>query len=157
MKIADAIFSHDKVYRYVLWRIWGKNLPMVNIVGLNPATADEFSNDATMRRCLKFAKSWGYGGFYMTNLFAFRTPYPNVLLKVPDPIGRDNDYWLEEIASRVDKVILAWGVNGTFMNRDIHIYQLLKKKAYCIDKSKDGHPKHPLYLKSDLIPIRYEK
>jgi hypothetical protein len=157
MKKADAIFSDDRVYRYVLWRIWDSELPMVNIVGLNPATADEFTNDPTMRRCSAFAKSWGYGGFYMTNLFAYRTAYPKQLLKVENPIGADNDYWLNEIAARVDRVILAWGVNGTYLNRDNKVYEILKYKAYCIDKTKQGHPKHPLYLKSDMKPIKYDK
>lgn len=157
MKIADAIFSEKREYRYVLWRIWDTKKPMVNIIGLNPSTADELNDDPTMRRCASFAKSWGYGGYYMTNLFAYRTAYPTELFKVNDPIGNDNDKWIIEIASRVDKVILAWGVNGTFKNRDSEVYELVKSKSFYIGLTKEGHPKHPLYLKSDLIIQRYQK
>ncbi|RMA66554.1 DUF1643 domain-containing protein [Ulvibacter antarcticus] len=147
---SSATFSDDRVYRYALWRIWDSNLPIVNIIGLNPSTANENINDPTMRRCISFSKSWGYGGFYMTNLFAFRTPYPKELLKVDEPIGKKNDFWIMEIANKADKVVLAWGVNGDFHMRNERVIKMLNRKVYCIDKTKYGHPKHPLYLKSNL-------
>ena len=148
MTKSGAIISEDCKYRYVLWRIWDSSIPLINIIGLNPSTADETVDDPTMRRCKSFSKEWGYGGFYMTNLFAFRTPYPKDLLKEVDPIGRDNNRWIKEISSKVDKVVLAWGTKGNINNRDAFVYNLVQEKSYCLALTKDGFPKHPLYIKS---------
>lgn len=43
----DAIFSEDKIYRYVLIRIWDDYLPKIIFIGLNPSVADENSSDKT--------------------------------------------------------------------------------------------------------------
>ena len=83
----DAILSEDRKYRYVLSRIWDKSKPIVMIIGLNPSTADETEDDRTIRRCIKFADSWGYGGVYMLNLFAFRATKPTDMFVVVNPIG----------------------------------------------------------------------
>lgn len=151
MILSDAIFSDDevKVHRYVLWRIWDDTKPMVNFIGLNPSTADEVKDDPTMRKCRGFAKSWGYGGFYMTNLFAFRATKPEDLKKSADPVGKENDKWLLEIQSRVNMVVFAWGTHGAFLNRDKEIIKLINNGHY-ISVTKYGHPGHPLYLKGDL-------
>ncbi|MEB2340404.1 MAG: DUF1643 domain-containing protein [Flavobacteriia bacterium] len=154
MEVFDAILSKDACYRYVLSRIWDNTKPMVNFICLNPSTADEKTDDPTVRRCRSYAQSWRYGGFYMTNLFAFRATNPESLKVQKDPIGDENDKWLKEIAGKSALVVFAWGVNGIFGNRD----EVVKKffpEAYCIALSKDGHPKHPLYLKKDLEPQRY--
>ena len=45
--------------------------PLILFIGLNPSTADETKNDPTIRRCINFAKDWGYGGVMIANLFAF--------------------------------------------------------------------------------------
>jgi len=34
-------------------------------IGLNPSTANEEVDDPTIRRCVNYAKDWGYGGFMM--------------------------------------------------------------------------------------------
>jgi len=45
-----AKFSLCRLYRYTLWRKWigGKGYAMV--IGLNPSTADEVTDDPTVRR-----------------------------------------------------------------------------------------------------------
>lgn len=53
---------------------------------LNPSTADENVDDPTIRRCINFAKDWGYGGMYVGNLFAFRTAYPKELKEAGFPV-----------------------------------------------------------------------
>ena len=65
-----AEFSPDRVYRYALYRTWGRDKRRVLFVGLNPSTADESVDDPTIRRCKGFAADWGYGGLIMANLFA---------------------------------------------------------------------------------------
>ena len=88
---SEAMLSVDRKYRYVLTRTWDETLSNIMFVGLNPSTADETTDDPTIRRCINFAKSWGYGGLYMVNLFAYRSTNPNNIRIVDNPIGDDND------------------------------------------------------------------
>lgn len=149
-----AKLSDDRKFRYQLWRIWDDNLPTVAFVGLNPSYADEDINDPTINRCIDFTKRWGYGGFYMINLFAFISTDPNGLSTTSDPIGTKNNENIKEIIGKVDKVICAWGNNGTLNNRHNEVLQLIPN-PYCLKLNSSGQPAHPLYLKSDLTPIAF--
>ena len=75
-----ALLSKDKKYRYSLKRIWDNDKPKVLFIMLNPSLADNYQDDPTIRRLIKFAKLYGYGGFYVGNLFSYITPYPSELL-----------------------------------------------------------------------------
>jgi len=85
--ISDAKLSVCRKYRYALWRIWDKSKPIVLFISLNPSTADEKEDDPTIRRCIGFAKSWGYGGLCMANLFAYRTKSPSEMMSAKDRLG----------------------------------------------------------------------
>ena len=73
----DAEFSACRKYRYALWRTWDESKPYPMIIGLNPSTADENENDPTITRCINFAKSWGYGGVCVINLFVYCATVPS--------------------------------------------------------------------------------
>lgn len=73
----SASFSLDRVYRYHLWRrLKREGCGSVAFIGLNPSTADEQKDDPTVRRCIGFARAWGYDRVEMLNLFAFRAKDP---------------------------------------------------------------------------------
>jgi len=148
--LSGAVFSPCRSYRYVLWRTWDDKLPRVNFVGLNPSTADEVSDDPTMRRCRRFAEHWGFGGFIMTNLFAFRATKPSDLRGAADPIGSDNDLWLTRASGEAQIVVFAWGVHGAFLGRNEVIIRQIGSGGHCIGLTKHGHPAHPLYLRNGL-------
>ena len=42
----------------------------------NEATADESRDDPTIRRCIGFARRWGFARLVVLNLFAFRATRP---------------------------------------------------------------------------------
>lgn len=149
---SGAEFSKDRKYRYVLWRIWD-NRPKVLFIALNPSTANENSDDATIRRIKKFAFDWGYGGVYMMNLFGLVTPYPQELIKHADPIG-DNNGWLEKIAPKCEKVIFAWGAFKEAKERSDQVIKMFPD-AYALVINSDGSPRHPLYVKGDVKPVPY--
>lgn len=152
--IKDAILSEDRKYRYILSRIWDETKPTVLFIGLNPSTADENEDDPTIRRCINFAKNWGFGGLLMANLFAFRSTKPQALFSAQDPIGSENNYYIKEYAEKSELIIACWGNHGRFNNRSQQVYELIDS-LNCLDTNKSGEPKHPLYIRSDAKPKPY--
>ena len=151
---SDAKFSKDRVYRYALWRTWDEELPKLLFIGLNPSTADEINDDPTMRRCIRFSKDLGYGGFIMANIFAYRSTDPSKLRDVREPVGRRNNYWIKKLDKEADMTIAAWGTHGKYLDRGSEVMKLINN-LYCLKKTKDGFPAHPLYLSSTLKPFKY--
>lgn len=150
---AGAEFSADRKYRYALWRIWDKSKPLVMFIGLNPSTANESSPDPTITRVINFARDWGYGGLYMMNLFGIVSSKPEILLTDPDPLG-ENDHWLEKIAIECEIIVFCWGV---FKQARLRAEDVKRRfpRAYCLKKTKEGHPWHPLYVAAKTKPIPY--
>ena len=108
MKERSATFSPDRNYRYTLWRRWLDRRPSLMVIGLNPSTADETKDDPTVRRCICFARDWGFGALCMTNLFAFRATDPNLMKAAPEPIGDANNAALVLTAGQAGLVLAAW-------------------------------------------------
>ena len=148
---SGAQLSNDRQYRYALWRWWDRTKPYALFIGLNPSTADENVDDPTIRRCIRFAKDWGYGGVYMVNLFALRATKPNDMLVHDDPVGAENDNWVEYLAINAGVIVCAWGRDGGYMGRDKQVKKLLDQyELKCLKLTKHGHPWHPLYVKGDI-------
>ncbi|MBD2303195.1 DUF1643 domain-containing protein [Nostoc sp. FACHB-190] len=138
-------------YRYLLVREWDINKPQITFVMLNPSTADAEQDDPTLRKCINFAQSWGYGSLEVVNLFAYRATKPRHLRQVADPVGSENDYYLQLATKRAALIIVAWGVNGSFQNRNQEVLSLIsgQQLLYCLGVTKHGHPRHPLYIKNN--------
>ena len=149
---SGAVFSDCRKYRYALWRIWNEHMPIAMIIGLNPSTADQTRNDPTITRCINFSRSWGYGGVCVTNLFGFRATAPTKLKAHHDPIGKENDAWVHEMAKGAAITVAAWGNHGKFLNRSLELLPSLEQ-LHCIKMNKSGEPAHPLYLKAELKPV----
>lgn len=145
---AGAEFDKDQpdVYRYVLWRHWrGVPSDCVTFVLLNPSTATATEDDPTIRRCIRFAYDWGYGGIRILNLFALRSTDPKALYSHHDPIGPLNNGWLKFYLSDAKLAVAGWGVHGALQRRGLIIHQRFPQLR-TFGLTKDGHPKHPLYL-----------
>lgn len=170
MKQADFLaprieceFSDCRRYRYTWKLIWDRELPPVAFIGLNPSTADELRPDPTVRRCIGYAKAWGYGGLIMLNLFAFRATDPRDMKAQDDPVGPANDEMLInvvmfDVQDNGGIVVAAWGAHGTWKNRAAGVRAMFEEDGilHYLKLTKDGHPGHPLYLKGDLKPTRWE-
>ena len=141
---SGADFSPCGKYRYKLWRIWDEALPKAMCIGLNPSTANESKPDPTITNLTKMLKKLGYGGFYMTNLFAFISPHPKDLLTCLDPLG-DNENVLAAVEQLCDDVIVCW---GNFKEAEARIAEVLPRypKALCFGVNMNGTPAHPLAM-----------
>lgn len=148
---SSATFSPCEQYRYLLSREWDLVKPAVAFIGLNPSTADETADDPTVRRCINYAKGWGFGALRMLNIFAFRATDPKVMKAEHYPVGPSNDLHIESVAREVSMIVCAWGGHGGHRCRDLDVIKLLSGfDLKCLSITKGGRPGHPLYLRKDL-------
>lgn len=156
---SDASFSDCRTFRYALRRRWGVGAPAA-FIGLNPSTADDTHDDPTIRRCVDFARRWGFGGLTMVNLFAFRATDPWMLgeeqAKNGEVVGADNDGYLLAHAKEAGIVVAAWGAwRGVGVRADA-VRALCEQHGvslYALGMTRGGHPRHPLYLRADTRPL----
>lgn len=165
-----AEFSADRVYRYSLGRVWSRRAPHLVIIGLNPSTADDRRDDPTIRRCVGFARQFGYGGLKVVNLFAYRSTEPDALRHAADPVGPDNSLAIRKAVgdclcslpvpggtARV-RVLCAWGARGVYLDQDLAVMDWLDGldiETVCLGVTNNGSPKHPLYLPAGITPLSY--
>ena len=155
--VGAARFSEDGLYRWSLTRRW-KDGPLLTFVGLNPSTATATEDDPTIRRCIGFARREGMAGLRMLNLYAYRSTDPDKLRHVNDPMGVGNrpawDEAFDESRITGAKIVCSWGVHGILHGGyTIFIERAQRAGAVlaCLGKTKAGHPRHPLYLKSGTL------
>jgi hypothetical protein len=145
----NAVISACGKYRYVLTRQVGTGPRTAAFIMLNPSTADAMNDDPTIRRCIGFARKWGYGQLVVLNLFAFRATDPADLKQAADPIGPENRTWFDRTLTGDGLVVCGWGVHGAHRGQDQVVLGWLRElgiSPVALGITKDGHPKHPLYV-----------
>jgi hypothetical protein len=150
----SAYFSPDRVYRYSLTRdvapLDGEGT--VTFIGLNPSTADETQDDPTIRRCISFARRWGFARLKMLNLYAYRSTDPKGLRDPDDPVGPENLCTIAKVVGSSDLVICSWGacIAGQTWARD-EVLPLIAA-PHSLGLTQQGFPRHPLYVRADTPP-----
>lgn len=162
---SSAVISECGRYRYLLRRRWGKGDSVRVFLMLNPSTADAEDDDATIRRCVAFARAWGHDAIEVVNLFGYRSKKPRKLSSVADPIGAGNDTHVLAAAKRSKHpVVCAWGAHSfiykMITGRAEDLLALLRDAGavlVCFGKTGNGQPLHPLRLSRDrcLEPLVY--
>jgi hypothetical protein len=150
-----AVFDRSGRYRYRLTRRWAPDGATVAFVLLNPSTADAARDDPTIRRCIGFARDWGYAALEVVNLFAWRATEPAALHRAEAPVGPRNDAHLLRAAREAQRVVLAWGVHGALAGRDRAVLALLAplgERLVCLGRTRAGQPRHVLYLPAAARP-----
>lgn len=56
--------------RFVLNCTWDEGRGKVTFILCNPSIGDEGQADLTLRRCVNYARNWGYGSLDVVNLFS---------------------------------------------------------------------------------------
>lgn len=151
-----ALFSPCRRWRYLLWRRWDHDKGICAFIGLNPSTADETEDDPTIRRCIRFAKDWGYGSLWMLNAYAFRATDPHVMkAQGANALGPLNNEYIAQTVALCGMVVAGWGTH-CHPAREQAIAEIVNasnRPLYCLGLTKDGHPRHPLYLRADAEPL----
>lgn len=147
-------------YRYSLSRIWDEGKGCVLWVMLNPSTADAEQDDPTIRKCMGFARRWGYGGIHVANLFNWRSTDPAELLEVDHPYcppGSRDDIGGQSHGEFV-AIVVAWGaVKTPLQSHAIKMLAAMRSKwsVQCVGTTLDGWPRHPLYVPYAAARINY--
>ena len=158
---SKAVISNCDKYRYELHREWDKDKEKVLFIMLNPSTADAHRNDLTTRRCINYAKKWGFGGLMIGNIYPFRAKRPKHLRKwLNDFICSDghgatktNEIHVKEMAEQAEITVCAWGGNHKGIPEMLEYTSGLHYLELCKDNVT---PKHPLgNLSKDLVPIGF--
>ena len=150
--LSEVWYSTCDRYRYGLSRVWDRTAPRMLFVMLNPSTADEHRNDPTVARCETRARRMGFGAVMVANIFAFRATFPDDLKRAKAPIGDLNDTVLEHWSGLAEMTIAAWGVHGSHRSRAQSVARGFPGQLHHLGLTKDGHPRHPLYVSFNTAP-----
>lgn len=152
--LKDAVISECGQYRYRLTRSWDAGHRPLVFVMLNPSKADATVDDPTITRCIGFARSADAGGIDVVNLFAFRATNPDDMARAAEPVGEENDLHLRRATEDGFRTVVAWGAGvpkryGPRVREVLRVLRLAGKPLWCLGVTKDGHPRHPLFVKGN--------
>lgn len=156
---STAVYSDCERYRYLLTRTWDPAGRRVLFVMLNPSTATEVQNDPTVERCERRARALGFGAFRVCNIFAFRQTDPRLMRQAEDPVGPANDAAIAESCLWADRIVCAWGTHGAHLDRGAEVEALMRstgRPLHHLGLTRDGHPKHPLYVAYGTEPSPWD-
>jgi hypothetical protein len=129
---------------------------------VNPSTADAATDDASIRKCIGFATRLGIARFIVGNKFAYRATDIQNLQRCADPVGPENDRFLDEIIREADLHIVAWGRLNKLPSRlrfrwreVVKISQRVSCRLYCLGTTNDGQPRHPLMVGYDTSVMEW--
>lgn len=162
---ASAVISDCGRFRFRLDRRWDQGSGRVCWVMLNPSTADGYEDDPTLRRCIGFSKAWGYGSLVVVNLFAWRATDPAELERAGlDAVGGpEADSHIEAALQGSQIAVCGWGSGGPGAERSTRIPEVVRLieaaglVPMVLGTTRGGDPRHPLYLRSALTPVAWER
>jgi hypothetical protein len=149
-----AVFDEDRQCRYFLWRKWNEVGRTCSFIMLNPSYADAEKDDQTIRKCISYAKRWGYGRLGVVNVYPHISTDPK---KLDRTLGRTvNKAFLERTCGASDRIICAWGQHAHPDDvKDVQRALDVHGSVYALRLNKDGTPSHPLYLSGSIEPVRF--
>lgn len=149
--------NDDNSCRYILGTVGTK--PLI-CVGVNPSTAEPDSLDKTLESVERISKNNGYDSWVMINLYPQRATKPNDMDKAcNDMIKIENIDFIKRLLSQYPNSDI-WAAWGTLIRKRKYLKDCLALLVEVSTKynsnwitfgtrSKNGHPHHPLYLKSN--------
>lgn len=150
--------SDNQEYRFLLGK---KGKKMLICCGVNPSKARPDELDPTMKRVEFLAKNNGYDGYVMINLYPLRETNLENLPKIRNQeISDINRKIIKDLFESFAGEIHIWAAWGTAVEKRAYLKECLKElislaemydcKWYKMgDLTKDGYPRHPLYLSND--------
>jgi len=138
------------------------------VIGLNSSTADEYDYDPTVGKAMRIAYANGWkDGFVMLNLYPLRKTDPQELPQTADQkLLVENIAAIQKELGKVSKptILAAWGANikkRKYLGDSLQKIVRLTAAQGAIwkhfgDLTKDVHPRHLLYVKSDAKLSKFD-
>lgn len=157
---AARFYGDCEQYRLWLSRHWGDpDAPYALWIGMNPSTADALVNDPTVGREVAYTKdTLGLTRYIKTNMLDIRLTDSKKLRKMGAAARSEmNLPTILSLAKEAERVIVCYGVlHKSLQGYARETVEALRGQGHdlwCLDTTKDGHPKHPLYVKK-TTPLR---
>ena len=147
-----AEFAESGTHRLLLYRVFDARKPVLPWIMLNPSTADDVTDDHTIRKCVAYTSRWGYGGIVVANLFTFRATSPGQMPASKAALNAtEADAVLDILATHAPVVACGWGINGDLHGRADRVIARISKHTslMCLGVNADGTPTHPAYQPGD--------
>ncbi len=148
----SAVFSPCGNYRYSLTRVWDDTKPRVCFLMQNPSVADDREDDPTVKKCIGFARRWGFGSIVVVNIRAFVATDPTdvgcAAARGMDTVGPDNARYVRDAISQCMSLVVACGGDESMLDaaRETLAGCDVAAEISCIGYTKDDVPKHPSRL-----------
>jgi hypothetical protein len=158
----SAVISPCGKYRFSLTReeasLFNGSKGTVLFGLTNPSTADAHTDDRTVMKGWTYTRRWGYHRMIYVNSNPYRSTDPDAAVIPPETILAENDTHIRFAAAESDLIILAYGTraNPVLAARMMGVLWS-QKPLYVLELSKDGTPKHPLYLNGHLQPTLWRQ
>jgi hypothetical protein len=131
------------------------------LCGVNPSIAGAEKNDQTIRKDIGFGRIHGWGRIIKVNKFAHVATDVRELRDVADPVGPENDAYIEAAIREADVFVPCWGPLPKLPPRlrsrwreVVAIAERVGKPMLCFGTANDGQPRHTLMLaySTPLVP-----
>lgn len=167
-----ARLSGDGVYRWTLTREWfAPDEPprWVCFAGCNPSVADASIDDPTIRREIDFAMRLGANALIKVNVYAYCATDPAALVAFARARGMhaatgDGNYAALREAAAIARlkrsdlgVFAAWGAMPKPLLASGLVLDALGSPLMCLGTTKEGSPRHPLYLPKTACPMEWRR
>jgi hypothetical protein len=153
IEAGSAVFSPCGTWRLRLDRECGGTGPVIAGIMVNPSKAGAEVNDHTVMKWFGFSRILNAKRFILANKFAHVATDVKELRHVADPVGPENDRYIEQVLRDADVHIVAWGplakLPPGLRNRWRDVVAIADKvgcRLMCWGTAQDGHPRHPLML-----------
>ena len=134
------------------------NHDYILFIGVNPSDANANQPDPTYTVLHEKVQQLNAGDgvrfryLVVANLFAFRTPYPEVMRQQgQQAVGDLNNWYLEHLIMGASRIVLMWGAHGSYLNRSRDVIENfirnhhLEYRCYAFAFNQDKSPRHPLW------------
>ncbi|NSZ63456.1 DUF1643 domain-containing protein [Agrobacterium tumefaciens] len=151
--IGSAVFSDCGTYRYRLDRTVAEAGIVIAFFGVNGATASGEKDDHTSTKWQRFTLDNGGRRYIAANPFAFCATNVKELATAVDPVGPENDRYLEQVIAEADLLVPCCG-SRTKLPKSLrsHLDRLYDrlfasgKPIKVFGFTASGDPQHPLML-----------
>lgn len=146
----EAIFSDDRMHRYLLKKVWNKEKEILTIITMYPHYDGVIIVDLTTQLIInKVAEKEEYGGINFVNLYS-NIETPINLKHIENSHDKHTDIHIMKAVKESDKVLLAWGSYAkkplveTRVNEVLDMLKPHKKKISTLTNPQTNEIMHPL-------------